>query len=147
MAKRFCQACGSDDVNTTFCNICGRTLPGIIPPGIPPIVDTRVTDQADHFEEPQLTKSFNEAARELSSTRVTRTIHPREILEPSWPLAIAALEQLKGQSDIDYLEAFRLGLLALLTIATRETTQQGTTPDRIVRLRKLVDALAKLPTG
>src|SRR5262249_21237238 len=97
------------------------------------------------FEDPQLTKSIVDTARELSTNRPTRALHPREIMEPSWPLAIAALEQLKGSSDIDYIEAFRLGLLAMITIATRETTGQGTTPDRIVKLRKLIDALAKIP--
>ncbi len=134
MGSRRCAACGSNEINTSvgtpFCAICGRSV---------------LTETVDDFQGDQLTKSLEQTARDLTSNRPTRALHPREITEPSWPLAIAALEQLKGSGETDYIEAFRLGLLALLTIATREITAHGTTPERIIKLRKLTDALAKLP--
>lgn len=60
---------------------------------------------------------------------------------PSWPIAIAALEQLSGWSVL----ALRLGTLALIQQCVRELAEPDARADLIVRLRALTDALAHMP--
>lgn len=60
---------------------------------------------------------------------------------PSWPLAIAALEQLSGWAVL----ALRLGTLALIQQCVRELAEEDARTDLVVRLRALTDALAHMP--
>ena len=60
---------------------------------------------------------------------------------PSWPIAIASLEQLSGWAVL----ALRLGTLALIQQCVRELSEQDARADLIVRLRTLTDALAHMP--
>lgn len=60
---------------------------------------------------------------------------------PSWPIAIAALEQLSGWGVL----ALRLGILALIQQCVRELAEEHARPETIVRLRALTDALAHMP--
>ena len=61
--------------------------------------------------------------------------------KPSWPIAIAALEQLSGWSVL----ALRLGTLALIQQCVRELAEENARADAVVRLRALTDALAHMP--
>lgn len=60
---------------------------------------------------------------------------------PSWPIAIATLEQLSGWAVL----ALRLGTLALIQQCVRELAEEDARADIIVRLRALTDALAHMP--
>jgi len=60
---------------------------------------------------------------------------------PSWPIAIATLEQLSGWAVL----ALRLGTLALIQQCVRELAEEDASADIIVRLRVLTDALAHMP--
>ena len=60
---------------------------------------------------------------------------------PSWPIAIASLEQLSGWAVL----ALRLGTLALIQQCVRELSEEKARADLIVRLRTLTDALAHMP--
>ncbi|HSX22269.1 MAG TPA: hypothetical protein VLE97_05790 [Gaiellaceae bacterium] len=62
-------------------------------------------------------------------------------LNPSWPLAIASLEQLSGWAVL----ALRLGTLALIQQCVRELAQPDAPADLVVRLRVLTEALAHMP--
>ena len=60
---------------------------------------------------------------------------------PSWPIAIAALEQLSGWGVL----ALRLGTLALIQQCVRELAEENARADTVARLRALTDALAHMP--
>lgn len=60
---------------------------------------------------------------------------------PSWPIAIASLEQLSGWAVL----ALRLGTLALIQQCVRELAEPDAKADAIARLRVLTDALAHMP--
>jgi hypothetical protein len=60
---------------------------------------------------------------------------------PSWPIAIAALEQLSGWGVL----ALRLGTLALIQQCVRELAEEKAHADTVARLRALTDALAHMP--
>ena len=60
---------------------------------------------------------------------------------PSWPIAIAALEQLSGWGVL----ALRLGTLALIQQCVRELAEENAHADTVARLRALTDALAHMP--
>ena len=60
---------------------------------------------------------------------------------PSWPTAIASLEQLSGWA----VYALRLGTLALIQQCVRELAESDARADVVVRLRDLTDALAHMP--
>ena len=62
-------------------------------------------------------------------------------VRPSWPLAIASLEQLSGWAVL----ALRLGTLALIQQCVRELAQPDAPAELVVRLRVLTDALAHMP--
>jgi hypothetical protein len=62
-------------------------------------------------------------------------------LKPSWPIAVASLEQLADWATL----ALRLGTLALIQECVRELAQRDARADLIVRLRELVEALAHMP--
>ena len=70
----------------------------------------------------------------------TVRLDPRDI-RPSWPTAIATLEQLTGWAVL----ALRLGTLALIQQCVRELAEENAPADLIVRLRALTDALAHMP--
>ena len=59
----------------------------------------------------------------------------------SWPMAIAALEQLSGWAVL----ALRLGTLALIQQCVRELAEEDARAELVVRLRELADALAHMP--
>ena len=62
-------------------------------------------------------------------------------LRPSWPLAIASLEQLSSWAVL----ALRLGTLALIQQCVRELAEEDARAEVIVRLRALTEALAHMP--
>lgn len=62
-------------------------------------------------------------------------------IRPSWPTAIATLEQLSGWAVL----ALRLGTLALIQQCVRELAEQDARAEVIDRLRALTDALAHMP--
>jgi len=70
----------------------------------------------------------------------TARLDPRE-LKPSWPIAIASLEQLSSWAVL----ALRLGTLSLIQQCVKELSEREADPDLIVGLRDLVDALAHMP--
>lgn len=72
--------------------------------------------------------------------RPTVRLDPND-LKPSWPIAIATLEQLADWAVL----ALRLGILALIQECVRELAQRDARADTIDRLRTLVDALAHMP--
>ena len=85
-------------------------------------------------EEPQ------QDPRPRAQTRPTTRLDPSD-LKPSWPIAIATLEQLAGWSVL----ALRLGTLALIQECVRDLALRDARKDTIVRLRALVEALAHMP--
>lgn len=72
--------------------------------------------------------------------RLTVRLDPKD-LKPSWPVAIATLEQL---SDWGVL-ALRLGTLALIQNCVRELAMPNAKAEWVVRLRELTEALARMP--
>src|SRR5512135_30148 len=62
-------------------------------------------------------------------------------IKPSWPLAIASLEQLSGWTVL----ALRLGTLALIQQCVRELAERDAPAALVVSLRELVEALAHMP--
>ena len=62
-------------------------------------------------------------------------------LKPSWPLAVATLEQLNDWAPF----ALRLGILALIQNCVRELAHRDASADVVVRMRELVEALAHMP--
>ena len=62
-------------------------------------------------------------------------------LKPSWPIVVASLEQLSDWAVL----ALRLGTLALIQECVRELAQRDARAASIVRLRELVEALARMP--
>jgi hypothetical protein len=70
----------------------------------------------------------------------TARLDPRD-LKPSWPIAIASLEQLSGWAVF----ALRLGTLALIQACVRELSEPDAKAELVVRLRGLTEALAHMP--
>lgn len=79
-------------------------------------------------------------ARESFQTRPTVRLDPSD-LKPSWPVAIASLEQLADWATL----ALRLGTLALIQGCVRELARADAHADLVVRLRALTEALAHMP--
>ena len=73
-------------------------------------------------------------------SRPTVRLDPTD-LRPSWPVAVASLEQLAKWATL----ALRLGTLALIQECVRELAQRDAKAEVVVRLRELVDALAHMP--
>lgn len=73
-------------------------------------------------------------------TRPTVRLDSKD-LKPSWPIAIATLEQLADWSVL----ALRMGTLAMIQACVRDLEQPESRADLIVRLRDLVEALAHMP--
>jgi hypothetical protein len=72
--------------------------------------------------------------------RPTRAFDPRELAaagDPSWPLALAALERIGSWANY----ALRLGTLALLQECVRAMAEQRASPQLIDRAQELLDAL------
>jgi len=67
-------------------------------------------------------------------------LDPRD-LRPSWPIAIATLEQLAPWAVL----ALRLGTLALIQAIVRELAEPDARADLVDRLRTLTEALAHMP--
>lgn len=86
------------------------------------------------------TKSDNETFRPRLETRPTVRLDPKD-LRPSWPLALALLEQM-GPWPV---RALRLGTLALIQATTRDLAQPHARADLVAQLRDLVEALARMP--
>lgn len=84
--------------------------------------------------------SGSSRARQSRAQIRTARLDSRDF-RPSWPIAIAALEQLSGWSVL----ALRLGTLALIQQCVRELAEEHARPELIVRLRALTDALAHMP--
>jgi hypothetical protein len=72
--------------------------------------------------------------------RPTVRLDPKD-MKPSWPIAIASLEQLADWAAL----ALRLGTLALVQECVRELAQREAKRETVVRLRELVEALAHMP--
>jgi hypothetical protein len=72
--------------------------------------------------------------------RPTVRLDPRD-LKPSWPIAVASLEQLTDWAVF----ALRLGTLALIQECVRELAQRDAKPETVERLRQLVEAIAHMP--
>lgn len=81
-----------------------------------------------------------QSARRSRAQIKTARLDSRDF-KPSWPLAIAALEQLSGWSVL----ALRLGTLALIQQCVRELAEENARADAVARLRALTDALAHMP--
>jgi hypothetical protein len=73
-------------------------------------------------------------------TRHTVRLDPSD-LKPSWPVAVASLEQLSSWAVF----ALRLGTLALIQECVRELSQRDARGEVVDRLRELVEALAHMP--
>jgi len=81
-----------------------------------------------------------ESHRPRIRTRPTTHLDSKDV-RPSWPIAIATLEQL---ADWPVL-ALRLGTLALIQACVRDLAEPKASADLVVRLRALVEALAHMP--
>lgn len=91
-------------------------------------------------ETPPSEASAAPEGRSQLQTRPTVRLDPRD-LKPSWPIAIASLEQLSDWAVL----ALRLGTLALIQSCVRDLAVPEARADLIVRLRALTDALAHMP--
>ena len=100
--------------------------------------------------EPTATANDNDSSKPngsaAASDRRTRTQIQTVRLDakdfrPSWPIAIASLEQLSGWAVL----ALRLGTLTLINQCVRELAEPDARADAVVRLRALTDALAHMP--
>jgi hypothetical protein len=78
--------------------------------------------------------------RSRFQTLPTVRLDPKD-LRPSWPIAIASLEQLSDWAVF----ALRLGTLALIKNCVTELAQHDARADLVAHLRELVDALARMP--
>ena len=72
--------------------------------------------------------------------RPTVRLDPRD-LKPSWPIAVASLEQLTDWAVF----ALRLGTLALIQECVRDLAQRDAKAETVERLRQLVEAIAHMP--
>lgn len=100
------------------------------------------TETSSAEPEKSTTKSVVTAPPDRRSRAQIQTVKldSRDI-RPSWPTAIASLEQLSGWAVL----ALRLGTLALIQQCVRELAEEDARADLIVRLRALTDALALMP--
>ena len=103
---------------------------------------TPATDETSNAESEATTKSVVPAPPDRRSRVQIQTMRlDSRDFRPSWPIAIAMLEQLSGWAVL----ALRLGTLALIQQCVRELAEQDARADVIVRLRALTDALAHMP--
>lgn len=101
-----------------------------------------MTDETSSTESETRTKSVVITPRDLQAREQIQTVRlDSRDFRPSWPTAIASLEQLSGWAVL----ALRLGTLALIQQCVRELAEQDARADVIVRLRALTDALAHMP--
>jgi hypothetical protein len=99
-------------------------------------------DEMSSAQPEAATKSVVIAPPDLRSRAQIQTVRlDSRDFRPSWPTAIASLEQLSGWAVL----ALRLGTLALIQQCVRELAQENARADLIVRLRALTDALAHMP--
>lgn len=95
------------------------------------------TDQGSTAAPPPKTSPFDRRSRmQIQTVR----LDSRDF-RPSWPTAIASLEQLSGWAVF----ALRLGTLALIQQCVRELAEPDARADVVERLRALTDALAHMP--
>lgn len=81
------------------------------------------------------------APNRLTRTQIKTVRLDAKDFRPSWPIAIASLEQLSGWAVL----ALRLGTLALINQCVRELAEPNARADAVGRLRALTDALAHMP--
>ena len=118
-------------------DVAAEALPATNEEPIPGAIDTRPATNEDTRH------ATNEEPRRDRRSRAhikTARLDSRDFL-PSWPIAIATLEQLSGWAVL----ALRLGTLALIQQCVRELAEENARADTIVRLRALTDALAHMP--
>jgi hypothetical protein len=109
------------------------------------VATTEATTAATNINEacpdPNVTAAIVAAACLRTRAQIkTVRLDPRD-LKPSWPVAIATLEQLSGWAVF----ALRLGTLALIQECVRELSQRDARADLVVDLRQLIEALAHMP--
>lgn len=107
---------------------------------IPHDAGTVVGGEIDTDAAPSAAESIVPALRRARTQIQTIRLDSRDI-RPSWPMAIATLEQLSGWAVL----ALRLGTLALIQQCVRELAEEDARADVIVRLRALTEALAHMP--
>lgn len=73
--------------------------------------------------------------------RPTVALDPRTVTGPTWPVAIATLEQLGAWTVL----AIRLGTLALLQECVRAMAQEDAPSSLISEAQALLDALRHMP--
>ena len=95
---------------------------------------------SDKQDSPDPPEALVPVVRSPRETYPTARLDPRD-LKPSWPIAVASLEQLSDWAVL----ALRLGMLALIQECVRELTDRGARAATVVRLRALVEALAHMP--
>jgi hypothetical protein len=93
-----------------------------------------------HEEQSSSTTSISAVPRPRVHTYPTVRLDPRD-LKPSWPIALAYLEQLSDWAIL----AFRLGTLALMQGCVRDLAEPDASADLVVKLRALTEALAHMP--
>jgi len=115
---------------------------GTTPPTDSPTVETVSSKPDAAIEDPDIEVTevpLSEGHRSRAQIQTTR-LDSRDF-RPSWPMAIATLEQLSGWAVL----ALRLGTLALIQQCVRELAQEDARAEVIVRLRALTEALAHMP--
>lgn len=115
---------------------------GTTPPADRPTVETVSSKPDAAIEDPDIEVTevpLSEGHRSRAQIQTTR-LDSRDF-RPSWPMAIATLEQLSGWAVL----ALRLGTLALIQQCVRELAQEDARAEVIVRLRALTEALAHMP--
>ena len=122
-------------------------IDGIDIPRTPPandtaeqIIDSAAPADARSEQGPSTAPSDATLNRRSRAQIRTARLDSRDF-RPSWPIAIASLEQLSGWAVL----ALRLGILALIQQCVRELAEEHTRPEVIVRLRALTEALAHMP--
>lgn len=102
--------------------------------------DESTTASSEEEAAPETSSGIPIRPRPRIKTRPTTRLDSKDI-KPSWPLAIATLEQIADWP----VYALRLGTLALIQACVRELAQSEASADLVVRLRVLVEALAHMP--
>ena len=104
-------------------------------------VPRAVTVEIEGPEDPTEAGGNGSRGDRRSRTQIKTVRLDSRDFRPSWPIAIASLEQLSGWAVL----ALRLGTLALIQQCIRELSEEDARADLIVRLRALTDALAHMP--
>ena len=108
-----------------------------------PVEGAASSTETEMCGEPKADGADSETARCGRRSRAqikTARLDSRDF-RPSWPIAIAALEQLSGWGVL----ALRLGTLALIQQCVRELAEENARADTVARLRVLTEALAHMP--